>query len=106
MAHTPGDYLTLLHTKYKSSRPHGFREEDFLCFPIVSQWELSVAMETTVLIQSALKPNAVNPPTEPNDGSHKICSPSSECVVMGTLLSFKKAKCGKRRGQIMLLPKT
>ena len=27
-----GDYLTLLHTKYKSSGPHGFREEDLLCF--------------------------------------------------------------------------
>ena len=27
-----GDYLTLLNTKYLSSRPHGFREEDFLSF--------------------------------------------------------------------------
>ena len=35
----------------------------FLWFPIVSQWELFVAMETTILIQSATKPNAVNPPT-------------------------------------------
>ena len=25
-----GDYLTLLHTKYLSSGPYGFREEDFL----------------------------------------------------------------------------
>ena len=25
-----GAYLTLLHTKYKSSGPHGFREEDLL----------------------------------------------------------------------------
>ena len=24
-----GAYLTLLHTKYKRSGPHGFREEDF-----------------------------------------------------------------------------
>ena len=24
-----GAYYTLLHTKYKSSGPHGFREEDF-----------------------------------------------------------------------------
>ena len=24
-----GAYKTLLHTKYKSSGPHGFREEDF-----------------------------------------------------------------------------
>ena len=27
-----GDCKTLLRTKYKSSGPHGFREEDFLCF--------------------------------------------------------------------------
>ena len=24
-----GDHLTLLHTKYLSSEPYGFREEDF-----------------------------------------------------------------------------
>ena len=24
-----GDHYTLLHTKYISCRPHGFREEDF-----------------------------------------------------------------------------
>ena len=34
----------------------------FMFFPIVSLWELSVAMETTILIQSVPKPNAVNPP--------------------------------------------
>ena len=35
------DHYTLLHTKYESSGPCGFREEDlFLCFPIVSLWEL------------------------------------------------------------------
>ena len=27
-----GDHLTLLHTKYISCGPHGFREEDFLSF--------------------------------------------------------------------------
>ena len=31
-----GDHLTLLNTKYLSSGPHGFREEDFLIFPIIS----------------------------------------------------------------------
>ena len=36
----------------------------FLVFPIVSLWHLSVAMETTILIQSAPKPNAINPPTQ------------------------------------------
>ena len=36
-----GDHLTLLHTKYVSCGPHGFREEDFFkVFPIISLWEL------------------------------------------------------------------
>ena len=35
-----------------------------LVFPIVSLWDLSVAMETTILIQSAPKPNAINPPPQ------------------------------------------
>ena len=35
------DHYTLLLTKYESSWPCGFGEEDFfLCFPIVSLWEL------------------------------------------------------------------
>ena len=34
------DHYTLLHTKNMSSGPHGFRQEDFLCFPIISLWEL------------------------------------------------------------------
>ena len=58
------DYKTLLHTKYESSWPCGFREEDFICFPIVSLWELSVAMETTVLIRPGLKPNTTFPPPQ------------------------------------------
>ena len=33
------DHLTLLHTKYISSEPRGFRE-DFLSFPIICLWEL------------------------------------------------------------------
>ena len=36
----------------------------FLVFPIVSLWDLSVAMETTILIQSAPKPNAINAQTQ------------------------------------------
>ena len=34
------DHYTLLLTKDESSGPCDFGEEDFLCFPIVSQWEL------------------------------------------------------------------
>ena len=44
-----GDYQTLLHTKYRSPWPCSFREEDFLVFSIVSLWELSVAVEATIL---------------------------------------------------------
>ena len=43
------DHYTLLQTKYESSGPCGFEEEDFFyVFPIVSLWQLSVAMETRV----------------------------------------------------------
>ena len=34
------DHYTLLLTKYESSGPCGFGEEDFFVFPIVSLWEL------------------------------------------------------------------
>ena len=43
------EYHTLLNTKYESSGSCGFR--DVLCFPIASLCELSVAMETSVLIR-------------------------------------------------------
>ena len=34
------DHYTLLNTKYESSGPCGFREDDFYVFPIVSLWKL------------------------------------------------------------------
>ena len=37
-----GDHKTLLHNKYISCGPHGFREEDFIRFPIVSLWKLLI----------------------------------------------------------------
>ena len=59
------DHYTLLHTKYESSWPCGFREEDFsYVFPIVSLWELSVAVETRVLIRPGPKPNTTFPPPQ------------------------------------------
>ena len=60
------DHFTLLHKKYESSGPCGFGEEDFfyVFFSIVSLLELSVAMETRVLIRSALKPNTIFPPPQ------------------------------------------
>ena len=33
-------------------------------FPIITQWELSVAMETRVLIRPGPKPNATFPPPQ------------------------------------------
>ena len=59
------DHYTLLQTKYESSGPCGFGEEDFFyVFPIVSLWELSVAMETRVLIRPGPKPNITFPPPQ------------------------------------------
>ena len=36
----------------------------FICFPIVSIWELSVAMETRVLIRPGPKPNTTFTPPQ------------------------------------------
>ena len=56
------DHYTMLHTKYERSGTCGFGEEDFFyVFPIVSLWELSVAMETRVQIRPGPKPNATFP---------------------------------------------
>ena len=58
------DHYTLLHTKYESSGPCGFGEDLFYVFPIVSLWELSVAMETRVLVRPGPKPNTTFPPPQ------------------------------------------
>ena len=55
------DHYTLLYTKYESSGFCGFGEDFFYVFPIVSLWELSVAMETRVLIRLSPKPNTTFP---------------------------------------------
>ena len=47
--------------KYESFGPCGF-VEDFLCFSHCKSMELSVVMETRVLIRPGLKPNATFPP--------------------------------------------
>ena len=41
-----------------------FEKMFFLCFPIVSLWELSVATETRVLFRPRTKPNATCPPPQ------------------------------------------
>ena len=58
------DHYTLVHTKYESSGPCGFGEDFFYVIPIVSLWELSVAMETRVLIRPEQKRNATFPPPQ------------------------------------------
>ena len=51
------DHCTLLHTNMKAlGHVVSERKTLFLYFPIVSLWELSVAIETRVLIQRNLKP--------------------------------------------------
>ena len=53
------DYYTFLHTKYESSGPCGFGEEDFFYdFPIISLRELSDGMTTRDLIRPGTNPNA------------------------------------------------
>ena len=60
-------YRTISHCYIPNIKAVGLvvsEKKIFLVFPIVSLWDLSVAMETTILIQSAPKPNAINPPTQ------------------------------------------
>ena len=40
------------------------RKRDDVVFPIITLWELSVAMETRVLIQSGSKPTEAFPPPQ------------------------------------------
>ena len=55
---------------HKHKQLCGFREEEIYVFPIVSLWELSVAMETRVLIRPDPKPNTPFPLL--NDALDKI----------------------------------
>ena len=57
------DFMHVLLTcKYKKDQiKKQQRQGGDIIFPIISQWELSVAMETRVLIQSAPKPYAAFP---------------------------------------------
>ena len=55
----------LVTCKYKKDRiKKQPRKGGDIVFPIISQWGLSVAMETIVLIQSAPKPYAAFPPAQ------------------------------------------
>ena len=51
--------------KYKKDRIKNNREKvENIVFPIISQWWISVAMETRVLIQPSQKPYAALPPPQ------------------------------------------
>ena len=58
---------TKVKQQYKKQR----RKGGDTIFPIISQWGLSIAMDTKVLIQSAPK---MHPFPHPNDATHKIWS--------------------------------
>ena len=61
----------LVAGKYKKDRiKKQLRKGGDLVFPIISQWGLSVARETRVLIQSAI----MQPFPHPSDATHKISS--------------------------------
>ena len=57
------DFMHVLVTyKYKKDQiKKQLRKGGDIVFPIISQWGLSIAMETRVLIQSAPKPYAAFP---------------------------------------------
>ena len=57
-------WLSLLPTRIEKNKSKLKELEWSKDFPIITLWELSVAMETRVLIQSYPKPNAVNPPPQ------------------------------------------
>ena len=56
--------LSLLPARIKKNKSKKTELEWSKIFPIITLWELSVAMETRVLIRSYPKPNAVNPPPQ------------------------------------------
>ena len=61
----------LITCKFERDMIKNNREKGLdIVFPIMSQWALSVAMETRVLIQST--PNLMQPFPHPNNASHKI----------------------------------
>ena len=75
---TPGAWLagfikrTTIHCYIQNLKALGLviLEILFLCFPIVSLWELSVAMETRVLFRP--EQNLMQRVPHPNHASHKI----------------------------------
>ena len=63
----------LVTCKYKQDRIKNNRDKvETLFFPIISQWGLSVAMETRALIQSPQ--NLMQPFPHPSDATHKMWS--------------------------------
>ena len=44
----------MLHTKYKASRPCGFREKDYVCFPCISLCKTCDPMAGSLLAPGVL----------------------------------------------------
>ena len=59
-----GQMCSFQQSRQITRRIKNNREKVDIIFPIISQWGLSVAMETRVLIQSAPKPYAAFPPPQ------------------------------------------
>ena len=57
-------WLSLLPARIKKNKSRMNELEWSKDFPIITLWELSVAMETRFLIRSYSKPNEVNPPPQ------------------------------------------
>ena len=60
------DHLTLIHTKYISCKPHGFREDLKKKIPIISLWELYFVMAKKEF-QSIWSKNLMQPFPLPDD---------------------------------------
>ena len=57
-------WLSSLPARIKKNQSKMKELEWSKIFPIITLWELSVAMETRVLIRSSRKPNTINPPPQ------------------------------------------
>ena len=64
--------MSQLPASIKRIRSKQPRKRDDALFPIITLWELSVAMETRVLIWSDQHQNLMQPFPHPNDASDKI----------------------------------
>ena len=88
-----GDHYTLQHTKYMNCGPHGFREEDFLRFPIISLWELMTPGHGQFRPQGLhwqdLCRKPLNIATYLSCGPHSFSEKDSFIIVFSTISPWK-----------------